>query len=210
MARPRKAAYHHGNLRQAIVDAALELLERDGLEGLSLRGVAARIGVSHAAPLHHFASLRDLLTAISAVGFARFAESMRASKAQAPADPRSQMRAALDGYRDFAVSSPALFRLMFDSSRVDWSREELFANARVAYDHLAQICAPAARHLGLTSPAEIAGLERMVWSQAHGRAHLMIDGQFKRTGGRDADSDEASSAEALDLADLIFGAPAKT
>jgi AcrR family transcriptional regulator len=205
VARPRKAAYHHGNLRQALIDAALELLERDGLEGLSLRGVAARIGVSHAAPLHHFASLRDLLTAISAVGFLRFAASMRTRRDAAPDDAQSQMRAAMEGYVAFAVSSPALFRLMFDSSRLDWTHEDLLMHARAAYGQLAEICASASRLLSITSPDDVASLERLVWSQAHGRAHLTIDGQFART----RSAVEAVVPGTLDLTALVFGARRK-
>ncbi len=204
MARP-KAAYHHGNLRQALIDAALELLEEGGLEGLSLRRVAAQIGVSHAAPLHHFASLRDLLTAISAVGFQRFTASMRAHRDAAPDDPQSQMRATVEGYVAYAVSSPAVFRLMFDSSRLDWTHEDLSTHARAAYGQLAEICAAAARALSLTRPHEVASLEHLVWSQAHGRAHLTIDGQFARTGS----AGEAAAGGPLDLTALIFGAHRK-
>ena len=74
--------YHHGNLREALVAAALDLLESEGLEALSLRKVAAQVGVSHAAPGHHFPTLRDLLTSLASVGFVRFRSEEHTSELQ--------------------------------------------------------------------------------------------------------------------------------
>lgn len=193
-----KPKYHHGDLRNALLLAALDILEADGLDALSLRGVAARVGVSHAAPAHHFPTLRALLNGLATIGFERFAASMRDARARAPADPASQMRAAERGYLDFAVSQPALFRLMFTATLLDWDDAALIAAADAGRGQLVEICAPAATHLGLTNPETRAALERLVWSQAHGRAHLTIERKFP------ADCVLPDDAGAIDLARLLF------
>ncbi|HEU0222356.1 MAG TPA: TetR/AcrR family transcriptional regulator, partial [Paracoccaceae bacterium] len=75
--------YHHGDLRRALVEAGLAILEEAGLEALTLRACAARVGVSHAAPRNHFAGLGGLLAAIKAEGFRRHEAAMRAGMAEA-------------------------------------------------------------------------------------------------------------------------------
>jgi AcrR family transcriptional regulator len=171
-------AYHHGDLRRALVKAALAVLEQGGLEALSLRRVAAELGVSHAAPAHHFPTLRHLRTALATEGFARFGASMAQARARAKADPLAQLRAAEQGYLAYARSQPALFRLMFNRELLDWGDMGLSSVADAAYQQLVQVAAPACLRLGLKRPAERQMVEHLVWSQIHGRAHLMIDGKL--------------------------------
>ena len=114
--RATQAPYHHGDLRQALLAAAERELEEKGIEGFSLRGVAKRAGVSHAAPLHHFKDTRALLTALAAQGFERFLAAQRARQAKAAADGLSQLVASGMGYIDFALTHRAIFRLMFSST----------------------------------------------------------------------------------------------
>lgn len=170
--------YHHGDLRNALVNAALALLERNGLERLSLRALSAAVGVSHAAPTHHFGTLKGLRTALAAVGYQRFTSAMAEAGRQAPPDPVDQMRAAERGYLAFAQGQPALFRLIFSADLLAWDDPDLQHQARAARAHLSLICAPVAAILGLADPAARLGLEQLVWSHAHGQAHLAIDGQF--------------------------------
>lgn len=192
-----RGSYHHGNLREALVAAALDLLESEGLEALSLRKVAAQVGVSHAAPAHHFPTLRDLLTGLASVGFTRFDRAMREERKCSPADPAAQMRAAERGYVTFATSNPALFRLMFTTPLINWEEPALHLPARAAQAQLSEICAPAADDLGLNTPEQRLVLERLVWSQIHGQAHLIIDHKLPVS--------PASMREApIDLAGLLF------
>jgi AcrR family transcriptional regulator len=193
--------YHHGDLRNALLQAALLILERDGLEGLSLRAVAADVGVSHAAPNHHFGSLRALRNAVAALGYERFAAAIRMERSLAPSTPKDQMRAASRGYLAFATANPALFRLMFSCDLLDWSNGELQQAARLARQQLVDICAPAAARLGFSDEASRAMIENLVWSQIHGRAHLTIDGQVPPL---------AESETGPDLADLLFSYGATT
>jgi AcrR family transcriptional regulator len=117
--------YHHGDLRAALLRAAEEELTANGVEGFSLRAVAKRAGVSHAAPAHHFGDVRGLLTALCVEGFNRFLATQHAREAAAALDPRSQLVASGLGYVDFALANPALFRLMFSSNLPDHQRPDM-------------------------------------------------------------------------------------
>jgi AcrR family transcriptional regulator len=173
-----KERYHHGDLRNALLQAAVTILEEGGLDAVSLRAVAARAGVSHAAPAHHFPTLKSLLTAVATHAFQRFAATMEEERAKAAPDPRSQLGAAGDGYVRFARGSPQAFRLMFSPSRLDWMEPEFQQAGREAHRHLEEVCAAAAELRGETSDAQRRALERTVWSSVHGYAHLLLAGQL--------------------------------
>ena len=130
--RPHKP-YHHGALRAALLDAAESELGEHGIEGFSLRGVAKRADVSHAAPAHHFRDANGLLTALAARGYERFLARQQDFQRQAPAEPRAQMEAIGVGYVNFALENPALFRLMFGSDRTDYNDPELKSSAQAAF-----------------------------------------------------------------------------
>ena len=199
-----RKTYHHGDLRNALLEAALALIEEKGLEGLSLRKVAARVGVSHAAPEHHFPTLRHLMNAMARRGFEMFTLSMANERAVAPESPIEQMRAAARGYLAYARNYPGLFRLMFNKNMLDWTDQSLREAARLGYAQLEEICAPAAASMGLETPEERRSLESLVWSQIHGQAHLVIDRKLP-------DMEEPgcrSGGSPLDIAGLIFRAGA--
>jgi AcrR family transcriptional regulator len=196
----RQKSYHHGDLRQALIDNGLDMLEEHGLEGLTLRKLAARVGVSHAAPEHHFPTLRHLLTAFAAEGFRLFAASMRSAMAQAPDDPAEQLRAAARGYLAFASTRPHLFRLMFTANRLDWEDPALGPPANAAHAVLEEISWPVAKRMNRDTPEGRAAVEQLVWSQIHGHAHLMIDGKLQREGGTGCEP----FAPPLDLASVLL------
>src|SRR5262247_3549711 len=99
--RPRRAAaaapYHHGSLREAMVEAAERILERDGIAGLTLRAAAREAGVSHAAPKNHFSDIRGLLSELAAVGFVRFGAALVANIRKSDPAP-AQLEAIGRGY----------------------------------------------------------------------------------------------------------------
>lgn len=198
---PSRKTYHHGDLRNALLTGALQLVEESGLEGLSLRKVAARVGVSHAAPEHHFPTLRHLMNALATHGFLLFTRSMAEHRAAAEDAPEAQMRAATDGYLAYARAHPGLFRLMFTKNLLDWQDPALREQAALGHMQLVEICAPASDFLGLTTDADRRALEALVWSQVHGQAHLMIDGKLPDPTG----SDCPQSIVPFDVASLIFG-----
>src|ERR1700754_5149704 len=114
MPRPQshERPYHHGDLRRAVVNAALEILRETQSLDFSLRELARRAGVSHNAPYKHFAEKRDLLAAVSAAGVEALTKRMNVEAAKA-SQPRAQLFAVLRAYIRYGVENPALYRLMF-------------------------------------------------------------------------------------------------
>jgi AcrR family transcriptional regulator len=176
--RPR-GPYHHGDLRASLLRAAEEELARTGIEGFSLRAVAKRAGVSHAAPAHHFGDVKGLLTALAAEGFRRFLATQKQAMAQAAPDPRSQLAAAGLGYVRFAEGSPALFRLIFSSDRPEFSNEELARASGESYDMLARQVRDVTGRDPKTDSAAMQDLQA-VWATAHGLADLLAAGRLKQ------------------------------
>jgi AcrR family transcriptional regulator len=178
-AKASRTPYHHGDLRAALLRAAEEELARTGIEGFSLRAVAKRAGVSHAAPAHHFGDMNGLLTALAAEGFRRFHAMQLEAMAHAAPDPRSQLAAAGLGYVRFAQASPALFRLIFSSDRPDFGNDELAHAAGETYNMLARQVHAATGRDPLAHPAAMQDLQA-VWSTAHGLADLLAAGRLKQ------------------------------
>lgn len=113
--------YHHGNLRAELLAEAERTLREQGIEALSLRDLARRAGVSHAAPRRHFADRQALLDALAETGFARLGELMRAAIAGAGEDYEAQLQAVATGYVRFAIHDPALLELMFAAKNAERS-----------------------------------------------------------------------------------------
>lgn len=157
------------NTHDALIDAGLALLIEDGPEGLTLRRAAARAGVSHAAPAHHFKGLPGLQTAIATRAFALFTEAMLARRAKAPDEPYARLLAICEGYLDFARHSAGLFHVMFACPDLDGTDPALIAESSRAYGVLRDACLPF--NGGTPDPV----LEALVWSSVHGFAQLGLD-----------------------------------
>ncbi|HLJ72826.1 MAG TPA: TetR/AcrR family transcriptional regulator [Roseiarcus sp.] len=169
--------YHHGALREALLQAAERLLERDGVQGLTLRAAAREAGVSHAAPKHHFGDLSGLLTDLAIVGFERF-RGYLATGLQDDLSPREKLDAIGRGYVAFAKAHPGLFLMMFRSERLDMSRPALRAAARASQDVLASALGESGAGGGRLT-LEAAGRLARAWSLVHGFSILLIDGRWK-------------------------------
>jgi len=188
--------YHHGALREALLTSAERELAEKGIEGFSLRGVAKRAGVSHAAPAHHFKDTGGLLTALAAEGFRRFVAVQTMRQAGAKKDGESQLVAAGLGYVEFATANPALFRLMFSSRRPDHGDPALAAAARAAFDRLV---ADVARLRG-ADPWEDPSVMLDVmaaWAIVHGLGDLLNAGRLKHLQGMSNAKREAAVAEII-------------
>lgn len=180
---PAREAYHHGALKEALVDAGIAMLEDVGLERLSLRGIAARVGVSHTAPKNHFAGLRGLLSAIAAEGFRRHAAAM--TEGIGPTSTRlERLHAAAEGYVSFALANPALFRLMFTPGLLEGEDPALKAAGGDSYGVLSTISEGLDWVALDGSPATQARTELMLWSMVHGYAHLLTSKEIGGTGKR--------------------------
>lgn len=172
-----EAGYHHGNLKQALIEAGLDILKEKGLSGLTLRACAARAGVSHGAPKNHFCSLAVLHAAIVAQGFYMFAGKMTENIPAVQNDGAAYVLAVARGYVAFADENPDLFRLMFSLEREVELYPELEPAARAAYDVLRDMCRWIDFGTAGTAQERLAK-ETMLWSWIHGYASLRINGQF--------------------------------
>lgn len=193
--------YHHGNLRESLLDAARILLAEHGVPGLTLRDVARAAGVSHAAPYHHFANLDALLAALAARSFAQLGQALQSAVAQA--DPREALLRICEAYVAHAIAQPHEFRLMFGPLL---ARKAEFPDfARAARDAFEQVLSTAQRF----APGEAAAVALGGWSMAHGFAHLAIDGALE--GLPVPVAPDAATARQL-AASLLFrpAAPART
>jgi AcrR family transcriptional regulator len=167
----------HDPLDERLVQVTLDLLDREGLPGLSLRQIARRAGVSHGAPLRHFRSLAELLSEVAAQGFRLLSEAIEKSGAQLPpgTPPHECLAAAGRAYVTIAVDHPGLFSLMFQPERLDWSYPPLLAESSAAFEHLVHHVR-AAQDAGWRTTGDTRLLAGSVWSAVHGLAMLWSQG----------------------------------
>ncbi len=163
---------HHGNLKEALIQAGMQILAEDGLQGLTLRKCAARAGVSHAAPAHHFEGLAGLKSAIATRGYAVFEQMMKDGMANAGPGKVDRVKGVCLGYIRFATEHEALFNLIFvrpESFPEDPERQAAAVSAR---NVLTDVCAGLVHGPGGSSVTEVA-----VWAMAHGFAKLIEIGR---------------------------------
>ena len=168
----RTDGYHHGDLPRALVASAVGLIEEEGREAFTLREVARRVGVSHAAPYRHFADKQALLAAAAAYGFRELGEST-GTAFEAERSPGEGFLAVGRAYIRFATQRPTLFRLMFDSGLED-ADNALVEAKQGAFDVLLGAVA-AAQQAGVIRSLDLVDVAITAWSTVHGLAHLMID-----------------------------------
>lgn len=168
--------YHHGALRQALIDATEQLLAARGVEGFSLREVARQVGVSPAAALHHFGSAAGLLTEVAILGFEELTRFQREGSATGRT-PTERLHGKGLGYVRFALTYPARFLLMFrkdmlaPDSRLDDAGRAAYRELEEAVrEYVGRTDGP----LGAADQALLMG----AWSAVHGCAHLALEGKF--------------------------------
>ncbi len=201
-----KGQYHHGDLRNALVDAALELIATHGVEGFSLREAARAVGVSPAAAYRHFEDRSALLKALAHEGLARLARKMEAAVAAAAGAPGSPARATAElagigaAYVEFAVAHPAHFRVMFGPwcDLGDELAPELLPRGRDPLQLLVDTLDGMVR-AGAITAAERQGAEIAAWSAVHGLASLLVEGGLRLSGA------ERSRAYGAVLRMLLIG-----
>lgn len=164
--------YHHGDLRTALVDAAIELIGERGVAGFSLAEASRRIGVTVAAPYRHFADREDLLVAVGVRAAGRLAESVADASARA-ADPEERLIAGCAAYIRFASAQVPLFQALFAAGFDKTRHAELDTAARPILEGFA---GPARALVRTDAAAERLALA--VVANAHGHAMLLSDGAF--------------------------------
>ena len=187
-------SYHHGSLRQALIDAAEAVIAERGLDSFSLRETARRAGVSAAAPAHHFKDVRGLLTAIAAQAFADLADALEAATFAAGPNREARIKAQGMAYVAFALDRPARFDVMWRKALLDYDDPRLKEAGDRAFDLLDRVVRPGGEpSCGSTDPALAPSIA--AWSLVHGFARLAIDGAF----GAEADSAELAADALLPL-----------
>lgn len=176
----KSAAYHHGDLRRALLDATLTLIEADGPEGFTLRAAAKAAGVSDAAPYHHFSDKDGLLAAVAEEGFVKLYDEMRTA-AEATTSAKDAARAMGAAYVVFAATHPAHFRVMAGRrARQKAEHPELFEAASRAFEIVRDSLMSSLADEEVELP-----MEQVVfgsWALVHGLAFLAIDGHLGAIG----------------------------
>lgn len=179
-AAPRATGQHFaGDLRRALMDAAVTELEDVGVDRLSMRNVARRIAVSHAAPAHHFTDKAGLLTAIAAEGFDLFTRHLSSVKDAASADPLDRLARLGRAYAEFADLHPAHFEVMFRPALIRAEDPEFTRAGDAAFGalrHQIEQCQEAGWRAGIDTTA----LTASAWSLAHGLTVLRTQGALDR------------------------------
>lgn len=172
-----KETYHHGDLRNGLIEAGLRLAETAGADGFSLREAARNLGVTANAAYRHFADKSDLLTAIAAHGFELLSDHLNASLAAAtPNDAAARLRLLGKTYVDLAVERPELFRLMFGSYGLcQIMRLPQTSTGATAGQILNAVLDDMVTGGQMSATARNGALLR-VWSAIHGFALLALDG----------------------------------
>lgn len=201
MTATRNPTYYEGDLRRDLLDGALAVIEAEGTSALSLRAVARRVGVSHAAPKNHFEDKTALFTAIAIEGFQGLGAAMSAAISDAP-DPVSAARASGVAYVRYAIANPAHFRVMWRNELLgeDPLLEEAGAHAFGALVAVAER-AQATGWGAQVAPDDIAAI---AWTCVHGLAQLWLDGPLAEIDGRSID--ELTEAVTRAIVD-VFGRP---
>ncbi len=178
---PKRKTYHHGDLKNALIEAGTEILSKEGVSGLSLRKVAQKAGVSHAAPYAHFADKQALIAAISTEGYHRLYEALDAVGQRYAGDPLRQLVEGAWAYVQFALNAPDHFKITLSGvvekekdypAFVEMSRQSFALVVRIV-----EACQKA-RVLN-RGPSDLIAVS--LWSLIHGFVSLILEGQISHT-----------------------------
>jgi AcrR family transcriptional regulator len=173
-----RRSYHHGDLKNALVETALEQIAQHGVRRLSLRDVARRTGVSHTASYRHFPSKESLLAAIAEQGFRRLSTSMRAAILPHATDPAAALQASGVAYVEFGVSFPNHLSIMFGGQIAPADYPGLAEASQEAYALLTSVVKQGLDK-GRLRGADERTVTLAAWSIVHGLAQLIAGGQVQ-------------------------------
>jgi len=173
-----KRPYHHGDLRQTIIDTAMEMLAESDDWQFTLREIARRAGVSHAAPYKHFPDKAALLGEIALIGFDRLRDAFLEADSTSADDLPRAFAAKARAYIEFGRQNPALYRLMFGGELSKAENVHLNTRALGAFDTLIDLLARG-QAKGFISKRPVRGQATAVWAQLHGLTMLSLDGLLR-------------------------------
>jgi AcrR family transcriptional regulator len=177
----KKKTYHHGDLKNALIKAGVDILAKDGVSGLSLRKVASKAGVSHAAPYSHFADKQALIAAISTEGFRQLYERVNSVAEEYKTKPSRQLVEVAWAYVQFAMDDRDRFKVMF-SGILEKEREypEFVAESQRNFQ-LVKTVVETNQAAGVlrSGPSDLVALS--AWGTIHGFVMLLLEGQISHT-----------------------------
>ena len=177
-AMPKKKTYHHGDLKNALIQAGTQIVSQEGVQGLSLRKVAQRAGVSHAAPYAHFADKQALIAAISTEGYRRLYAEISAAGQRYAGDPLRQLVEGAWAYVQFALNDPDHFKITLSSVIEKENDYPAFVEvSRQSFALVVQLVA-ACQAAGILDPGPSDVVAVGVWSLIHGFVSLLLENQI--------------------------------
>ena len=173
--------YHHGDLKNALIKAGVEILAKEGVGGLSLRKVAQRAGVSHSAPYAHFPDKQSLIAAISTEGFNQLYNELEAAIYPHAKSPKKQLVEGAQVYVRFALKNSDTFKIMFSGVLEKEKDYPSFVEISSKTFKLVMEVVQACQNAGVlpTAPANLMAVS--VWGQVHGIVSLALEGQISHT-----------------------------
>ena len=184
----QRDTYHHGDLRQTLIDAALELISKHDISKLSLREVARRVGVSHAAPYRHFPDKDALLAAIAEEGFHVLTRYLEEGVQKVSNDPLKQLQASGVAYVQFAIDRSSHYRVMFGAFRANNPDYPALTKAGQAALAVLVNVIVVGQSTGVVSAGDPHQMAWVAWSLVHGLAMLLIDNQLPISNEKAIDS----------------------
>ncbi len=175
-----KRNYHHGDLQSSLITTATQMINEAGIESLSLRKLAERIGVSRTAAYHHFKDKNALLSAIAAQGFTLWQQQAEQTFANEQYTTREKYQQFVHSYVHFASKNPAIYQLMFGNTlwKNNNSSVELKSVAYPSFQYQVQLV-KSLQSKGLLPDSESSlRLAQVTWATLHGIAQLVIDGIY--------------------------------
>ncbi len=175
-----KTSYHHGNLRESLVQQAAEMVQRSGIDGMSLRKLAEAVGVSRTALYHHFKDKNALLCALAEQGFVRWREQAQTIFDRADISDREKLSQFVRDYIYWAADNPQLYDLMF--GRTIWKNakptESLKHVAYPSFQYQVDMTRDWQQRGLLPATEDTLRLSQVTWGTMHGIARLLIDGIY--------------------------------
>jgi AcrR family transcriptional regulator len=170
-----KDTYHHGDLRQSLIDAAIALINQEGVQDLSLRQVARQVGVSHNAPYRHFDDKDALLAAVAEQGFQSLQQAMETASQAVPPGSSQRLEAIGIAYVNFAIAHPAYYRLMFGEYYCNFTKYSALADAAQQSFMVLLNAIKEGQLAGIFRVANPSDMARVAWSLVHGQSMLALD-----------------------------------
>lgn len=188
-----QSSYHHGDLRAALLSGAESLLRESGIEGLSLRRLAEKVGVSRSAPYHHFKDKHELLCALAARGFMQLEQLIDEARLDREGELEKELRAFVRAYLLYATEHPETYDLMFgrtiwkSGQPTDELKEVAFSSFRRYAERIGQV----AQYVRLPEGSKPLRLAQASWATLHGLSRLLIDGIYVNRRDMEEVSEEA-------------------